>query len=134
MVLAEFAFPDLHNSFMVDTLFDINLQQLPDEYLTGDWRVADRVLNRNDPGTTLAQATHFQLEPGVLRVQAPTQQDNGHWTVERDTLLSRPYLQMQLKREETRALVTRLRRSTDGAQSQLSLYFQSGMEMELTRP
>jgi hypothetical protein len=119
---------------MVDILFDINLQQLPDEYLTGDWRVADRVLNQNDPTSTLAQATRFQLEPGVLRVQAPTKQDGGRWTVERDTLLSRPYLQMQLSEEETRALVTRLRRSADGAQSQLSLYFQSGMEMQLTRP
>ncbi|MGY2133904.1 hypothetical protein ACW9KT_16870 [Hymenobacter sp. HD11105] len=119
---------------MVDILFDINLQQLPDEYLTGDWRVADRVLNQNDPSTALAQATRFQLEPGILRVQAPTQQDNGRWTVERDSLLSRPYLQLQLTQEETRALVTRLRRSTDGAQSQLSLYFQSGMEMQLARP
>lgn len=54
--------------------------------------------------------------------------------MQRDSLLSRPYLQMQLAREETRALVTRLRRSTDGAQSQLSLYFQSGMEMQLARP
>lgn len=119
---------------MVDILFDINLQQLPDEYLTGEWRVADRVLNRNDPGSTLAQATHFQLQPGVMRVQAPTQQDGGRWSVERDALLSRPYLQMQLAREDTRALVTRLRRSVDGAQSQLNLYFQSGMELQLARP
>ncbi|MBC6607789.1 hypothetical protein H8B13_13265 [Hymenobacter sp. BT188] len=119
---------------MIDLLFDVNLQQLPDDYLTGNWRVADRVLNRNDPGSALAQATHLQLQPGLLHVEAPTQQDNGQWTVERDSLLSRPYLQMQLAREQTRALVTRLRRSTDGAQSQLSLYFQSGMEMQLARP
>lgn len=119
---------------MVETLFDINLQQLPDEYLNGEWRVSDRVLNSNDPGTTLAQATHFQLQPGIVQVQAPTQQDGGRWTIERDTLLSRPYLQMQLSREETRALVTRLRRSTDGAHCQLSLYFQSGMELQLARP
>lgn len=119
---------------MVDLLFDINLQQLPDEYLTGEWRVADRVLNHSDPGSTLAQATHFFLQPGVMRVQAPTQQDDGHWTVQRDSLLNRPYLEMQFTQEETRALVTRLRRSPDGAKSQLNLYFQSGMEMQLTRP
>jgi hypothetical protein len=119
---------------MIDLLFDINLQQLPDEYLTGEWRVSDRVLNRSDPGSTLAQATHFQLQPGSLQVQAPTQHDGGRWTVERDALLSRPYLQMQLAREETRALVTRLRRSTDGAHCQLNLYFQSGMELQLARP
>ena len=119
---------------MIDILFDINLQQLPDEYLNGNWRVATRVLNQNDPDSTLAQATHLQLQPGILHIQAPTTQDDGHWTVERDSLLSRPYLQLQLAREETRALVTRLRRSSDGAQSQLSLYFQSGMEMQLARP
>ncbi|SMC00391.1 hypothetical protein SAMN00120144_3898 [Hymenobacter roseosalivarius DSM 11622] len=119
---------------MVDLLFDINLQQLPDEYLTGDWRVADRVLNSNDPASALAQATHFQFQPGVLLVQAPTQQDGGHWIIQRDSLLSRPYLQMQLAKEETQALVTRLRRSPDGAQSQLSLYFQSGMEIQLAKP
>ena len=112
---------------------DVNLQQLPDEYLTGDWRVADRVLNQNDPSSTLAQATHFYLQPGLMRVQAPTQQDGGRWTIQRDTLLNRPYLEMQLSREDTRALVTRLRRSTDGTESQLSLYFQSGMEMQLIR-
>ena len=61
--------------------------------------MADRVLNRNDPGSALAQATHLQLQPGLLHVEAPTQQDNGQWTVERDSLLSRPYLQMQLARE-----------------------------------
>lgn len=53
---------------MIDLLFDVNLQQLPDDYLTGNWRVADRVLNHNDPSSTLAQATHMQLQPGLLHV------------------------------------------------------------------
>ncbi|TGE27987.1 hypothetical protein [Hymenobacter metallicola] len=119
---------------MDEILFDVNLQQLPDEYLTGEWCVSDRVLNRSNPDSTLAQATRLLLQPGTLQVHAPTQQDNGHWSVERDGLLNRPYLELQLLQEETRALITRLRRSADGLQSQLNLYFQSGMELQLAQP
>ena len=66
---------------MSELLFDVNLQQMPDEYLNGDWCVADRVLNRNRPDTPLAQATTFSLRPGTVRVEAPQIQDAGHWTM-----------------------------------------------------
>lgn len=115
-------------------LFDVNLQQLPEEYLTGKWCVTDRVLNRNRPDSPLAQATEFSLTPGTVHLQAPALNKLGQWTIERDGLLNRPYLELRLVEEETRALITRLRRSTDGLQSQLSLYFQSGMEILLARP
>ncbi|MBD2716461.1 hypothetical protein KBK19_15575 [Microvirga sp. STR05] len=119
---------------MSEVLFDVNLQQMPEEYLTGDWCVADRVLNRNSPDTSLARATKFLLRPGTVQVHAPELQDSGHWSMERDSLLNRPYLELQLLQEGTRALITRLRRSTDGQHSQLNLYFQSGMEIQLARP
>lgn len=119
---------------MSETLFDVNLQQMPEEYLTGDWCVADRVLNRNNPDTPLARATRVSLRPGMLQVQSSDLQDSGRWSMERDSLLNRPYLELSLVREETRALITRLRRSSDGQHSQLNLYFQSGMEIQLARP
>ncbi|RSK36133.1 hypothetical protein [Hymenobacter metallilatus] len=119
---------------MAELLFDVNLQQLPDEFLNGNWRVADRVLNRTDPTSMLAQAERFALQPGKVEVQALTGQDAGQWQIQRDELLNRPYLELILGQERTRALVTRLRRSRNGAESQLNLYFQSGMEMQLTQP
>lgn len=120
---------------MSDLLFDVNLQQLPDDFLTGAWRVADRVLNRTDPDSTLAQATQLLLEPGQLQLLAGGQQlQAGQWSVQRDALLQRPYLDIQLAEEHTRALITRLRRSADGLTSQLNLYFLSGMEVQLTQP
>ena len=119
---------------MVHFLLDVNLQQMPDDYLTGEWRVADRVLNRTDPSSPLAQATHFRLQPDALQLQTPQQATTGHWAVQRDELLKRPYLQLTMPQEDTKALITRLRRSTNGQESQLNLYFQSGMEMQLTRP
>lgn len=119
---------------MTDILFDVNLHHMPEEYLNGDWCVADRVLNRNAPNSSLALATRFSLQPGTVQVQSPEVQDSGQWTMERDSLLNRPYLELRLLQEETRALITRLRRSTDGLQSQLNLYFQSGMEIQLARP
>lgn len=120
---------------MSDLLLDINLQNLPDDYFTGEWQVASRVLNSNDPGSPLAQAARLRLEPDRLETQAPEAYHNqtGHWSVLRDELLKRPYLRFELPAEQTRALVTRLRRSSDGARSQLSLYFASGMEMQLDR-
>lgn len=119
-----------------DLLLDVNLQQLPDDYLAGNWRVAHRVLNRTDPGSPLAQATRLVLEGEALEVQAPEQNETGRWAVQRDELLNRPYLRLNLAEsaEETRALVTRLRRTPDGERSQLNLYFSSGMEMQLDRP
>ncbi|MFD2786055.1 hypothetical protein [Hymenobacter rubripertinctus] len=119
---------------MSDVLFDVNLQQLPDEFLTGVWRVADRVLNQTDPTSALARAVQFALQPGQLELSAPGLHDSGRWRVERDELLNRPYLELYLGQQQTRALVTRLRRSRSGSESQLSLYFQSGMEMQLTQP
>ena len=120
---------------MSDLLLDINLQQLPDDYLGGEWQVANRVLNRNDPGSPLALATRLLLTPGLFETQAmpPGVGQTGQWAVTRDEILNRPYLSFELPEEATRALVTRLRRSADGLRSQLNLYFASGMEMQLDR-
>ena len=120
---------------MSDLLLDINLQQLPDDYFGGEWQVANRVLNRNDPGSPLAQATRLMLNPGQLETQAlaPEEGQSGRWAIMRDEILNRPYLSFELPNEATRALVTRLRRSADGLHSQLNLYFASGMEMQLER-
>ncbi|TGE12826.1 hypothetical protein [Hymenobacter elongatus] len=118
---------------MPETLFDVNLQQLPDEYLTGDWCVEERVLNQSSPLSALAQATRLSLQPGTVQVYAPQHDDRGQWSVQRDELLNRPYLELQLVQEDTRALITRLRRSANGVQSQLNLYFQSGMELQLAQ-
>ena len=118
-----------------DLLLDINLQTVPDTYLTGTWQVASRVLNRNNPGSPLAQATRLVLNPDatlLAHAEAPeAAAETGHWAVQRDELLNRPYLRFALLAEEARALVTRLRRSADGQQAQLNLYFATGMELQL---
>lgn len=120
---------------MSDLLLDINLQQSPDDYFSGEWQVANRVLNQNDPSSPLAQAEKLVLAPGKLEARAsPTgPAHTGQWQVMRDEILNRPYLNFELPNEATRALVTRLRRSADGLQSQLNLYFASGMELQLNR-
>ncbi|WP_310396359.1 hypothetical protein [Hymenobacter sp.] len=122
---------------MSDLLLDINLQQLPDDYFVGDWQVASRVLNRNAATTPLARASRLVLTPEALETRVPDnsghQAEAGSWAVIRDELMNRPYLSFSLPEEETRALVTRLRRSLDGLSSQLNLYFSSGMEMQLNR-
>lgn len=119
---------------MSDLLLDINLQQVPDSYLAGAWRVAHRVVNRADPDSALALATNLLLSDELLHLQAPSLSETGSWAVQRDELLNRPYLRLNFPTEEMRALVTRLRRTTDGARSQLNLYFSSGLEMQLDRP
>lgn len=121
---------------MSDLLLDVNLQQMPDAYLTGDWRIASRVLNQTDPGSALAQANRLVLADGQVEVKTPvsSQPALGSWAVLRDELLNRPYLALNLSESAVRALITRLRRSPDGRQSKLDLYFASGMEMQLERP
>lgn len=119
---------------MSDLLFDVNLQQVPDDYLAGAWRIAHRVLNRADPASALALATTLDLGRGELVLEAPSLTETGSWDVQRDELLNRPYLRLNFPTQELRALVTRLRRTADGARSQLNLYFSSGLEMQLDRP
>lgn len=120
---------------MSDLLLDINLQHSPDDYFGGEWQVANRVLNHNDPSSPLAQASQLELAPGKLVARAPNNgpAQTGQWEVMRDEMLNRPYLNFELPTEATRALVTRLRRSADGLHSQLNLYFASGMELQLNR-
>ena len=120
---------------MSDLLLDLNLQQLPDDFFGGEWQVANRVLNRNDPRSPLALAARLVLTPGQLEAKPtpPGPSQTGNWAVMRDELMNRPYLNFELPNEATRALVTRMRRSADGLRSQLNLYFASGMEMQLDR-
>ena len=118
---------------MSPSLLDINLQQVPDPYLSGTWRVVDRVLSHEDPTTALARATHIHLG-STLRLDTATSETTGHWRVERDALLSRPYLLLELAQGEITALVTRLRHSADGHFRALVLYFQSGLELYLVQP
>jgi len=119
---------------MTQYLLDVNLQQVPDPYLHGSWRVVDRVLSQADPATPLAQATFLHLHDGHWQLDTPMAPATGQWSVERDSLLSRPYLQLQLATENVTALVTRLRRSADGMYRTLVLYFQSGLELFLVYP
>ena len=120
---------------MSDLLLDINLQHSLDDYFGGEWRVANRVLNHNDPASPLALASELLLAPGKLeaRASATGLAQTGHWEVMRDEMLNRPYLNFELPTEATRALVTRLRRSPNGQHSQLNLYFASGMELQLNQ-
>lgn len=115
-------------------LLDVNLQQVPDPYLHGKWRVVNKVLSREDPASALAQATEVHLQHQHLSLDAAGQSTSGQWRVERDALLSRPYLLLQLAGQEISALVTRLRFSADGHFRALTLYFQSGLELFLVQP
>ena len=98
--------------------------------------MANRVLNQNNPTSPPALATHVKLGPDQVETKpaAPGLGQTGRWAVLRDELMNRSYLSFELPNEATRALVTRLRRTEDGLRSQLSLYFASGMEMQLNRP
>lgn len=116
---------------MPDTLRDLNLQQVPDPYFVGSWRVMERILNRADPTSLLAQVTHVYLHEGELRLDAPIASQAGRWQVERDNLLGRPYLSLEFAQGQIKALVTRLRRSANGKYQTLTLYFQSGLELLL---
>lgn len=120
---------------MSGLLLEINLQHSPDDYFGGGWQVANRVLNHNDPASTLALASQLELATDKLVARSSSNGpiQTGQWEVMRDEVLNRLYLNFELPNEVTRALVTRLRRSADGLQSQPNRYFTSGMELQLNR-
>ena len=121
--------------FMSGLLLEINIQHSPDDYFGGGWQIANRVINHNDPASMLALASQLELatDRRVARSSSNGPVQTGQWEVMRDEVLNRPYLNFELPNGVTRALVTRLRRSADGLQSQLNRYFASGMELQLNR-
>lgn len=120
---------------------DINLSTVTDDVFVGRWTVVARALARADATTPLARAPGLTLQPGYGLLVHPDDASAalaGTWTVERDALLKRPYLLLQVPSpdagaptEPTRALVTRLRRTAADGPRALTLYFQSGMELQL---
>jgi hypothetical protein len=121
---------------MSHQLYDINLQQLPADFLEGPWQVVNRVLPRAGAAEgALEQATTLELTGAHLRVAGPpaTEPVAGHWQLLVAEGLNRPYVELQLPAGPERALITRLRRSRDGAEGVLELYFQSGLELHLHR-
>jgi hypothetical protein len=58
------------------TLLDVNLQQVPNPYLLGKWRVVNKVLSREDPASALAQATKVDLQPQMLHLDG----EGGQWS------------------------------------------------------
>jgi hypothetical protein len=116
------------------SLLDLNLQHVDDPHFAGTWRVERRTLSRTEAADSLAEATHLHLQGREFRLDAPDAAHRGEWRIERDPLLSRPYLVILLAGQAIRALVTRLRRSLDGQYQALVLYFQSGLELSLVQP
>ena len=88
---------------MSDLLLDINLQHSPDAYFGGEWQVANRVLNDNDPASPLALASQLSLAPGKLETWAAATglAQIGQWEVMRDEIFNRPYLNFELPTEPT---------------------------------
>lgn len=114
---------------------DVHFHDIHEDMLRGDWTVHSRVLNRADPNSALAQAQALQLDAGTLRVSAPDGEIAGSWSIIReDGLVRRPYLELELGREQSRALITRLRQSEDQQQGRLELYSAAGIELVLVRP
>lgn len=58
--------PSCFLRFISNLLLNINLQHSPDDYFGGEWQVANRVLNYNDPVSLLALASQLALMPGKL--------------------------------------------------------------------
>ncbi len=138
-------------------LYDLNLQLLEDAHVVGNWHVTARRANQADLATQLIAAEKLRFEapdrllllhnPELVSITAPDAQpppayaaassigpipeEVGNWQLQRDPLLSRPYLSLQFSAGETRALITRMRRSRDGGDCEMILYFQTGMEVEL---
>ncbi|WP_073109406.1 hypothetical protein [Hymenobacter daecheongensis] len=112
-------------------LYDVNLLDCPDGWFGGAWQVRTRSLG---PPTIFSQAAELHLHPNPARLELLDQarhQHSGHWAVERDPILKRPYLTLEAAGEQTRALITRLRRSSQGQYASLTLYLQSGTELIL---
>lgn len=115
---------------MSDTiLYDVNLQTCPNTWLCGQWRLQQR---GPGPANIFSLATELVLDhDDVLMVLGPELGYSGTWRVERDPRLGRPYLTLTLPQENTRALVTRLQRTTDGQQAAITLYLETGTELLL---
>lgn len=113
---------------------NIDFHDIDEGMLRGDWVVHSRVVNRADPDSALARAQALTLGDGTLLLNAPPDPIVGRWSVARDDgLARRPYLELELGPDRSRALITRLRQSDDRRQGHLDLYTADGIELALVR-
>lgn len=113
-------------------LYDVSLPGLTAADLDGSWNV---VCQRPALEPFWAEATHLQLHGDSFLLQGPGGlPQTGTWHLQRHQQLGQPFLVFNASLTATPALITRLRRSPDGVVRQMVLYFQSGLELELTHP
>ncbi|RSK36107.1 hypothetical protein [Hymenobacter metallilatus] len=116
-----------------EVLYDVNLRVLPLEYLYARWQV--RILHAGRASSEVwLHAQQMEFTDAQWHLLGPRGTLLGRWRVERDDLLGQPYLVLTMPEGEMQALVTRFRLTPSRAQRRLILYFQSGLEIELTHP
>ncbi|RAK68264.1 hypothetical protein DLM85_09555 [Hymenobacter edaphi] len=112
----------------------MNLPALAASQLLGPWRIV-QLRAAAAPEPLWGEATHLHLTADALQLQngvgAPLA---GTWHLQRHAQLGQPFLVLRLPEGAAQALITRLRRSSDGSVRQMVLYFQSGLELQLTHP
>ena len=116
------------------SLYDVNLPALAATQLLGPWRIVRlRAAPAAEP--LWGEATHLHLDADTLRLQSGAPAPlSGTWHLQRHAQLGQPFLVLHLPDGSAQALITRLRRSPDGSVRQMALYFQSGLELQLTHP
>ncbi|WP_324680203.1 hypothetical protein [Hymenobacter sp. GOD-10R] len=111
-------------------LYDVNLLTVSAEHLFGCWNIR---CGRPAPAPERlwSEGTRVQLGAGVLLLYTPSGVHQGTWQVERHRRQGQPFLVLHLPTGKVQVVVTRLRCSLDERLRQLSLYFPSGLELEL---
>ena len=105
------------------------------DMFAGDWEVRARRAGGASSGGPFDAAREITIGDGRLTLRCEQGAElSGEWSVtHNDDLLRRPYLELVVGEARTRALITRLRRTEDGARSILNLYLADGSELELVR-
>ncbi|WP_345226614.1 hypothetical protein [Hymenobacter koreensis] len=116
------------------TLFDAHLPSLTAGELHGLWHTT--CLRPAPTGDSRwAEATHLQLHQTHFSLHTRAgDRHAGTWHLQRHSRLGQPFLALQEAETPVLALITRLRRSADGTVRQMVVYFQSGLELQLTHP
>lgn len=116
------------------TLFDAHLPSLTAGELHGLWQTT---CLRSAPAgeSRWTEATNLQLHETHFSLHTRAgDRHEGTWHLQRHSRLGQPFLALEGSGIMTQALITRLRRSADGTVRQMVVYFQSGLELQLTQP
>ncbi|MCD6019576.1 MAG: hypothetical protein K0S53_2697 [Bacteroidetes bacterium] len=112
----------------------IELNNITEEHILGNWRVQSKILNRSDPESPFATAEEHHFLKDSIYKTLNGEDLLGKWVLFLETdIIKSPLLKFTLKNQAVNTIITLLLYTDDKEHAQLTIYFDTGLELVLLK-